>query len=69
MCDDALKALTYLSTFIKKNPSLLHLDLSHAGLQSLMIEKLVQAASESQSLMAMHLCGNPGINNEIKLFI
>lgn len=32
MSDETAKALSYLAIFIKKNPSLLHLDFSNAGL-------------------------------------
>lgn len=46
----------------------MHLDLSHTEMQESMLKPLIQAVSESNSLMAVHLCGNPGINYDVIKF-
>jgi len=40
----------------------MHLDLSYTELQDNMLRKIINAIKESNSLMAVHLCGNPGIS-------
>ena len=47
----------------------MHLDLRYSGLSALIIRMLVQAISQSSSLMSVHLCGNPGLSRELILEI
>jgi hypothetical protein len=63
---ETLESISSLNTFIKKNSSLHHLDMRQCGLSDPMIRLLVtQGVSESQGLMAVHFCGNPGISREL----
>jgi hypothetical protein len=54
--------------FVRNNQELMHLDLSHTEMQESMLKPLIQAVSESNTLMAVHLCGNPGINHDVIKF-
>lgn len=58
-----------LALFVRKNPSLLHLDLSNTEMQDAMLRGIVDAVHESHSLMAVHLDGNPGISASLLAFI
>jgi hypothetical protein len=60
------QAVENLSKFIRRNRQLIHLNLESTGLTYEMIKFLLRAVNRSKSLQAIHLCGNPGIN-EIKL--
>jgi len=55
-----------MSQFIRRNKVLLHLNLESTGLTYEILKQLLVAVKMSRSLQAIHLCGNPGLN-EIKL--
>lgn len=47
-------------TMIKRNKSLLHLDLSHTALTEYMLWHIGKALSRARSVVSLHLDGNPG---------
>ena len=53
-----------LLRFIKYNKHLIHLDLSHCGLDRFMIKQLGTALRRAKSLVAVHFTGNPGVCEE-----
>ena len=50
--------------FIENNKELVHLDISNSQVQEQMLRRIVDAVATSQSLMAVHFCGNPGLTPE-----
>lgn len=58
-----------LCTFIKHNPKLLHLDLSHMGLPTAMLKELGPALRKAKSLVSLHISGNPGGTKKLKRFL
>lgn len=55
-----------LCKLIRRNKSLIHVNLEACGLTYEIIKQLLGAIKRSRSLQAIHLCGNPGLS-EIKL--
>jgi len=51
-----------------KGTSLKHLDLRDSGLSEAFLMQLVPAFAKSKSLVAVHLCGNEGVTEDLKLF-
>ena len=45
-------------TFIRKNKSLLHLDLSYMGMSPSEVLRLAEACSKCRTLLSLHLTGN-----------
>jgi hypothetical protein len=62
MSKEALVAVEGICQFIINNPKLVHLDLSYTEMQPSMMRMVIEAVSQSKSIMAVHLCGNPGID-------
>lgn len=66
LCDDSFtekeqrEFLVLLGTIIKKNKSLLHLDLSSCGLTKFIVQKLGKVLRRAPSLLSIHLTGNFG---------
>jgi len=59
-----------LCSFIKYNPSLIHLDLSNTGLDFEILHHLADnALIKTRSMTCLHLSGNPGVNQELIEFI
>lgn len=58
LTDSAQHAIDQLCKFIKRNKSLLHLDLSHTGLSEKQLWHFGAALRRSKSLRALHLTGN-----------
>jgi len=54
---------------IKYNKNIIHLDLSSTGLTELMLRTIGCALRRSKSLLALHLSGNPGVNQSLKNFL
>lgn len=46
---------------IKKNRNLQHLNMAECGLEEQNLRALIPAIAKSKSLLAVHLCGNPGL--------
>lgn len=57
------KAIDDFCHFIKSNRELLHLDLSNTDLQLAHLQPILEAISQSQSLMSVHLDGNPALRD------
>ena len=55
------KLMKALVGFVKYNQKLYHLDLTHTGLNELMIKKIGTALNKARSLVGIHLSDNPGI--------
>ena len=55
-----------LVKFLKNNNKLIHLDLGNIGLTKNMLKQFGPALRRAKSLVALHLSGNPGIDNELK---
>lgn len=51
-----------ISKFVRRNKNLIHVNLEATGLTYEMIKELLKAIKRSKSLQAIHLCGNPGVN-------
>lgn len=62
MSKEALVAVEGICQFITNNPKLVHLDLSYTEIQPSMMRMIIEAVSQSESITAVHLCGNPGIS-------
>ena len=58
--------ITNLSTFIKRNKKLLHLNLDSTQLSEYMLFNLCKCLTRAQSLLSLHASGNPGISVELK---
>ena len=54
-----------LKQFVKYNPLLIHLDLQTTGLPTQILRMIGYFLTRATSLQAIHLCGNPGINDEM----
>ncbi len=54
-----------LQNFIAQNSKLLHLDLSETGLSEDMIYEIIKALNYSNSIIGLHLSGNPGLSNQL----
>ena len=54
--------MSNLRSFIVRNKSLMHLNLTNTGLNFEMLKKIMQAIKRSRSLEAVHLCNNPGLH-------
>jgi len=52
-----------LQHFIAQNGKLIHLDLSETGLSDEMIYEIIKALNYSNSIIGLHLSGNPGLSN------
>lgn len=50
-----------ISTFMKRNKKITHIDLSHCNLTEYMLWGIGQALSRCKSLICLHLSGNQGI--------
>lgn len=62
----AQKALAgHLTTAIKRNKNLLHLDLTCTGLTPLVIMEIGLSLKRAGSLLSLHLSENPGLTPEI----
>lgn len=59
------ESITNFCSFMRKNTSLVHLDMRQSGLTPPIIRMLVYAVADSTSLMSVHLCGNPGLSREL----
>ena len=57
--------LSCLSTFIKYNTYLVHLDLRNIGLNESGIKYIASFLTKSQALQCLHLGGNAGVTQEI----
>ena len=68
LSQDADSCLTDFCSFLTKNKELVHLDVSNSQLQTEMLKRIVQALSNSSSLMSIHLCGNPGLTPDFTSF-
>lgn len=55
-----------ICTMIKRNKSLLHLDLSHTHLTEYMLWNIGKALSRARSVISVHLSGNRGITPTLK---
>ena len=64
LTDETQDIMNNLSTFIKMNKKLVHLDLSSCGLSGLMIEQFGKALRRAKGLRSIHLSGNPGLQGE-----
>ena len=51
-----------IAKFIRRNRNLIHVNLEATGLTYHMIKELLVSIKLSRSLQAIHLCGNPGVN-------
>lgn len=58
-----------LTTFVKHNKNLVHLDLSHTGLPELVVRTIGISLRRARSIQALHLCGNPGVTQECIEFL
>ena len=56
------EVVEHISKFIRRNRNLIHVNLEATGLTYEMIKELLVAIKLSRSLQAIHLCGNPGVN-------
>lgn len=65
MSEEANEALQNILIFVKNNKSLMHLDLSHTEMQDTMIRPLIETIAQSESLMSVHLDGNPGLSQDL----
>ena len=54
-----------LKQFVKYNPLLIHLDLQTTGLPAQILRMIGYILTRATSLQAIHLCGNPGIDDEM----
>ena len=55
-----------MSQFIKRNKKLLHLNLDSTFLSEYMLFHLCSCLTRSQSCLALHVSGNPGITFQLK---
>jgi len=55
-----------ISTFIKRNKKLLHLNLDSCQLTEGMLFRIVKCLTRAMSIVALHASGNPGISNELR---
>ena len=53
-----------LSSFIKMNKRLVHLDLSNCGMSYVMLEQFGKTLKRAKGLRAIHLSGNPGLQGD-----
>ena len=60
------KVIKHLSTLIKRNKSLIHLDLSQTQLTEYMLWKIGVCLSRAKSLASIHLSGNQGVTPTLK---
>ena len=58
-----------MCTFIKRNRSLLHLDLSETNLTEFMLWNIGSSLSRAKSLISIHLSGNQGITPALKTLL
>lgn len=59
----------HLSSFIKYNKNLLHLDLSSTGLCDDMLKCFGVALRRAKTLLSLHLSGNPGVTPQVKAYL
>ena len=62
---NAKHAIENLSKFIKKDPVLIHVDLTNCGLNEKQLWYFGKTLRRSKSLRALHLCGNVGITGRV----
>ena len=60
------KVSLLLAKFIKRNKSLMHLDLTSTQMTEIMLWTVGKALSRAPSLQGIHLSGNPGITPELR---
>lgn len=58
-----------ITSFIKYNRRLLHLDLSATGLSEPLLWCIGTSLRKSKSLISLHLSNNPGITKKLKDFL
>ena len=58
-----------VSSLIKYNPHLHHLDLQGCGLTEYILKEIAKALRKSRSLVGIHLSENPGLQAKTKEFI
>jgi hypothetical protein len=64
--DNNIKVSLFLAKFIKRNKSLMHLDLTSTQMTEIMLWTVGKALSRAPSLQGIHLSGNPGITAELR---
>lgn len=62
-------AIAKITRFIKYNKCLLHCDLSNTGLSEHAMRAIGASLKRGRSILALHLSGNPGINQELKDYL
>ena len=62
---NAKRALEHLCRFIRRNPVLNHVDLSHCGMNEQMLWYFGRTLRRAKSLRGLHLSGNPGITERL----
>ena len=63
------ETLKNLTRFIKRNGSLIHLDLTQTNLTEYMLWKIGESLARAKSLVSIHLSGNQGITPAYKKHI
>ena len=63
------EVVKYLSTLIKRNKNLVHLDLTQTQLTEHMLWRIGMCLSRAKSLAAIHFSGNPGITPSLKEYL
>jgi len=58
--------MSKITRFIKYNKNLIHMDLSHTGLNEIAIKFIATSLRKARSLVSIHLCGNLGITKDVK---
>jgi len=64
--DHNIKVSLFLAKFIKRNKSLMHLDLTSTQMTEIMLCTFGKVLSRAPSLQGIHLSGNRGITAELQ---
>jgi hypothetical protein len=57
-----------LTSFIRHNTKLLHLDLQSTGLNQQILIDIISGVKRAKSLLGLHLGFNPGVCDKLKMF-
>lgn len=55
-----------LVTLLTKNPKIVHVDFSETGLTQEIVRNLIKPIQSSQTLVGVHLSGNPGLTPSVE---
>jgi|LauGreDrversion4_2_1035121.scaffolds.fasta_scaffold61146_4 hypothetical protein len=66
---DSAHVVSKVTRIIKYNKNLLHFNISHCGLTEQAVRDIGASLRRGKSILSLHLSGNPGITQEVKMFL